>query len=134
LGAARSTAKAESAEEIVRNADDIRAEIQRITPEWARGCAMFGTAGVNGLTMWDAHRKCVLSVIEVEARAAAEQGGKYTDKAIEAAVHAQPSYQSFVKNGLKDKEAFVELSARRELLMGELKVAEARESFGCVEV
>jgi hypothetical protein len=96
---------------------------------------MFGNAGVAGLTMWDVKRKLLLSQLEVKARGVAEdQGIKLTEKAVEAVTHSQPTYETFVTDGLKDKEAFVELSARRELLLGELKVAEARESFGCVEV
>lgn len=115
----------------MRTADEIRAILRQINPEWAKGAAMFAEAGVNGLTMWDCQRKINLSLIEMEARTQAEKTGvKLTDKGMDAISHSAESYQNFIAHATVARCGWLEMNAERELLLMELRTAESHESFG----
>lgn len=91
--------------------DDLLAQLEATQAEWAHLRALHGPYG-----KWDNLRKNFLSVTMLKVRGGTPPNGapKWTDDLTEAAAHADPDYQSFVANGVKEAAEYVTMDAERE--------------------
>lgn len=93
--------------------DDLDSVLQLLEAnenEWADSAALHGNFG-----KWEAGRKIVLSECALELRAGPPPKGAnaWTDKLLDIAAHAHPTYKKFYNDGVAEAKMFHRLNRAR---------------------